>query len=232
MAGQEYLLAMAVALVVILLTFLGTRLRRRSRGDAVLILGNMNTGKTALLYTLMQDRFPETHTSMKENVLTFIPPSLPQVMKHLFRFVDLPGHGSHRAKLEGYLNAARAVIFMVDSSDDMSYQSVASYLYSVLASARVTRNRIPVLVACNKADVDTAKSVNYIRGHLETQLDKCRSAQSSLLTLGEKEGRAAINLGRPGVPFKFEHSAAPVSLASISVAQKEIAPVLDFIAKL
>ena len=59
-----------------------------------------------------------------------------------------------------------------------------------------------------------------------------RAAQSSLPTLGEKEGRRRIELGMPGVAFKFEHSAAPVTVCSISVAKKEISPVLDFISKL
>ena len=78
-------------------------------------------------------------------------------------------------------------IFMVDSSDDLSYQAVAKYvapcscscsvfpcpgsfLHSILVSERVARRRVPVLIACNKSDLDSARSANYVRAQLEQHL--------------------------------------------------------------
>lgn len=57
--------------------------------------------------------------------------------------------------------------------------------------------------------------------------------QSSLPVLGEQDEEkscAPIQLGKAGTPFKFAHSACPITFGQISSQAGEIEPVLSFVA--
>ena len=52
--------------------------RTRAKGNSVVLLGNVGAGKTALFFSLQNDARP-THSSIKENIASFVPAGLTQV---------------------------------------------------------------------------------------------------------------------------------------------------------
>lgn len=88
--------------------FWKTRGRRAQtiHGDTILLLGPCDSGKTAFFYLVRartsgnkqttQDEFPETVTSLKENVASFPCADSAEARKALGKLVDFPGHPSVR----------------------------------------------------------------------------------------------------------------------------------------
>jgi len=193
-------------------------------------LGPVGSGKTALWYQLKNEEFRDTHTSLTENIGTFIPKQLqdPKLKLSPLRYVDLPGHGSLRWKLQQYLDQTKGVVFVVDASSESSLATSSEQLFEILTSARA---KTPILIACNKNDLDDGLSTDDVKKRLEQALDKIRNSQTT--TLGDLQDKshtkAGLKLGRDGLPFKFDHSACPVRFGTITVKLGSIRPVLDFI---
>lgn len=62
-------------------------------------------------------------------------------------------------------------MFVVDSTTlNRQIRSVAEYLYDVLAKAQVQKNRIPILIACNKSDMITALPTDKVKLMLENEM--------------------------------------------------------------
>lgn len=69
--------------------------------------------------------------------------------------IDVPGHASMRAKLEALLQEAAGIVFLVDAVDVTPQRTeAADLLYEVLTHPVVVRQRLPLLIACNKADME------------------------------------------------------------------------------
>jgi len=172
-------------------------------------LGPVNSGKTVLWYQLKNDEFRESHTSLSENIGTFIPKQLQdqKVKVSPHRFVDLPGHGSLRWKLQNYLDQTKGIVFVVDSSEgDTHLTSATQQLFEILTHAPTVKSRVPILIACNKND-EEGMTTDDIKEQLEALLEKSRHSQGSMADLQDSSHiRAASKLGREGLPFKFDHS--------------------------
>jgi signal recognition particle receptor subunit beta len=65
-------------------------------------------------------------------------------------YADIPGHGSFGSHLSAALAAARAVVFVVDSSDQSMWPQVAARLYAILTNPAIAKPAVPVIVVCNK----------------------------------------------------------------------------------
>ncbi|KDD73132.1 hypothetical protein H632_c2503p1 [Helicosporidium sp. ATCC 50920] len=106
-------------------------------------------------------------------------------------------------------------------------------LYDVLTFPEVVSRRIPVLIACNKADLGSrAHSLEFVKRRLEKELEELRESRADL---DRDCGRDARPLAAtPGESFTFEeHSAlshCPVIFAATaSNSQDGIADVLKFV---
>ncbi|MEE6500810.1 hypothetical protein FKM82_003941 [Ascaphus truei] len=120
--------------------------------------------------------------------------------------VDLPGHESLRFKfLEQYKTAARALVFVVDSSAfQREVKEVAEFLYQLLTDSAVLRNAPPLLIACNKQDISMAKSAKLIQQQLEKELNTLRVTRSAApSTLDSSSSPATTQLGKKGKDFDF-----------------------------
>lgn len=72
-------------------------------------------------------------------------------------FSDIPGHFNFRAKVNQYLDRAKAVILVIDSKDKERISEASEFLYDVLSNNRIVAESVPILVACNKQDLSLAK---------------------------------------------------------------------------
>ncbi|KAF8437416.1 signal recognition particle receptor beta subunit-domain-containing protein [Terfezia claveryi] len=108
------------------------------------------------------------------------------VRKEVKRFfmVDTPGHAKLRniamAELDKHTTTSKikGLIFVVDSADEMT--KVAEYLHDVLLALqkRAGKDKISVLIACNKNDLFTALPPTRIKAMLEKEITRIRESRA------------------------------------------------------
>ena len=86
--------------------------------------------------------------------------------------IALPGSVRlQHAFWDKFKTKSRAIIFVLDSVSYMSdAHNVADLLYDYLSDNHISRNRIPVLIVCNKQDQTRAKSSQVIATQLEKEM--------------------------------------------------------------
>ncbi|KAJ1915131.1 hypothetical protein GGI09_000480 [Coemansia sp. S100] len=199
---------------------------QKKRNNAIVLVGPMGAGKTALWARL---RFPdstsqpETQTSMSVNAAEA------HINESNAYLVDIPGHQKYRLDRDSYLPMARGIIFVVDSTRlSENIRSTAELVYDVLANAKVQTNETPLLLLCNKQDDPLALSNTRVKALLEDEIDKLRtSRQAGLDSLrdahvaasgaaaGDDDDAAAEErisdfLGYDGKKFSFEDLPNPI----------------------
>lgn len=206
---------------------------KSGRGSSIVIAGPSNSGKTTLFYMLKDG---STHlgvvASMAENAATVSvkpPAGSGRAARSGVAIVDVPGHHTARHRLEALLNSAAAVVFVVDAVEVTPHRTeAADVLFEVLAHPAVQRRRTPVLIACNKADLELeAHSVEFVRKTLERQLDAMRRTRAAAIG---KDAGARAALGPADRPFSFAALPNKVALAEASAKAGKLDDVLTFIA--
>ncbi|CEO94804.1 Signal recognition particle receptor subunit beta [Plasmodiophora brassicae] len=209
-----------IALVVIAI-LLAVRLRSAKR-NAIVVTGPMNAGKTALYYRVMQDGFRETVPSLRPNDLEFDVPGL----NASIRMIDYPGHSSFRLGLSAYLDQAVAVVFVVDSASPSELPAAAKLLHAVLVHPVIHKRKVPVLVVCNKADLQEALPVDTIAHSLENEIDVIQQSRESMKDIDARETQQ-ITLGQGGAPFKFSHCPGKVMFGSTTALKGDVSFVVS-----
>jgi len=202
--GGAYL---AVALVIITTAIIFIVIKSTKSGrDTVLLLGLCDSGKTLLFSLLSAKREVKTQTSIQENVGRYA--SSREKSGKSFKVVDLPGHERLRAKyLYKHKDGARGIIFMVDSVNFVrEVRDAAEFLYDVFANKTMMKNKVSILIACNKQDVPTAKSCTVIKSQLEKELNALRKTRSAaLLDMDDYASSKNQDIGKSGQDFEFSH---------------------------
>jgi signal recognition particle receptor subunit beta len=137
-----------------------------SKRNTILLVGPSNAGKTALFYQLTDgEQHHGTVASMQENAATASIPAKGGGSRSM-RLVDVPGHSSMRHKLESLLHEAAGVVFLVDSVEVTPHRTeAADLLYDVLTHPELQRRRLPLLIACNKMDLEAEAHSKVGGGH-------------------------------------------------------------------
>ncbi|KDQ61047.1 hypothetical protein JAAARDRAFT_570856 [Jaapia argillacea MUCL 33604] len=179
----------SLAFAVILLVFVFLARRKSSkRGNAVLLVGPCDAGKTAILSTLVYKQTLPTHTSLQTNssVIALGPPNSQKTVQ----VVDIPGHPRIRDQFKEYLAQAKAVVFVVDASTvSRNGPAVAEHLHRVLqalTSLPPSQQPPSLLILAHKSDLlksttSTTNSeqlaINRVRTILERELEKRKASQ-------------------------------------------------------
>ncbi|KAF6254014.1 signal recognition particle receptor beta subunit-domain-containing protein [Scenedesmus sp. NREL 46B-D3] len=199
------LLTAAVGLLV-LLALAGSS--KSKKGSSILIAGPMNAGKSTLYYQLADSsQHNGLVASMEQNT------GVASVNGKQARLLDIPGHHSFRHKLESSLKEAAGIVFVLDAAEITPHRvEAAEMLYELLTNAALSRQRTPLLLACNKADLeDEAHSTEFIRKTLERQLDAMRKTKTAGIG---KEASGGVALGAADKPFSFQGLRSKVCLRS------------------
>ena len=159
------------------------------------------------------------------------------------KVTDFPGHARMWSALREHLPSARVVLFVVDAADlkSSSVQTAAELLFEVLTDARFCdahEESGGIVVACNKADLATAKGTDEVKRLLEAELDQLRVTRNAMGRVGasggglndnndggeDDDGSARrIPLGQTGVKFSFASSApCRVEFCSCSAKGKKV----------
>ena len=199
------------------------------RGSTVVLAGPPNSGKTTLFFQLKDGSLHNgVVASMGDNAaaVTLRPARGGAKTAQL---LDVPGHHSMRHRLEAVLKDAVAVVFLVDAVEVTPHRTeAADMLYEVLTHPAMQRSRTPILVACNKMDLEMeAHSVDFIRKTLERQLDAMRKTRTA--AIGKDAGGGAAPLGPVDKPFSFAGLRNKVVLAEASAKAGRLDDVVAFI---
>ncbi|KAH8116879.1 signal recognition particle receptor beta subunit-domain-containing protein [Phellopilus nigrolimitatus] len=219
--------SLVLAVVVIVLVVYILRSKSALKGNVVLLVGNEDAGKTAILSTMMYERTLPTHTSFQVNSALIPVPSSP---KKQLQLVDVPGHPRLRSAFTAHVPDAKAIVFVVDASTiTRNGRDVAEHLHHVLhtiTSLPPTHALPPLLVLAHKTDLlsspgsslsassqDRASlAIARVRTVLERELEKRRAAAAGGIGVeglgAEDDGEGAIaELGglecRAGGAFRF-----------------------------
>lgn len=175
-------LALAVAIIVIIVTFLLSRKLKRPV-NVVLLTGLSDSGKTAIFSKIIYNKFKKTVTSLKENESTINELNL--------ELIDLPGAERLRGRYwESHRNKARHVVYIVDSTTvETKIRDLSEYLYTLLSDGIIYKNNIQFTIACNKQDLDDRKTKELIKPMLEKELNAIRKTKKGQLgkTSNEEE---------------------------------------------
>jgi hypothetical protein len=157
--------------------------------------------------------------------------------------IDVPGHPKLQALFldrlllssdDSLKNSLRGILVMVNSMSTVflsQYRALADSLYSVLCSARVRRNQVPVLIACHFQDgAPMAFGKDRIRSMLELEMDKVRTSRVASQATGMAKGDGGdtgairgvndddIYLGVDGKPFAFDDLETSMQFVETQVA--------------
>jgi signal recognition particle receptor subunit beta len=145
------------------------------------------------------------------------------------RLLDIPGHHSFRHKLESSLKDAACIVFVLDAVEITPHKvEAAEMLYELLTNAALSKQRTPLLLACNKADLEEeAHSTEFIRKTLERQLDAMRKTKTAGIG---KEASGGVALGAADKPFSFQGLRSKVVIVECSAKMGQLDDVKSFIA--
>ncbi|KAH8406096.1 hypothetical protein KR215_005210 [Drosophila sulfurigaster] len=220
------LIALLVGFIIVAIFVI---LRRRSAGRRdFLLTGLSEAGKSAIFMQLVHGKFPETFTSIKENVGEYY-----SGQQAATRLVDIPGHYRVRDKcFELHKRNAKGIVFVVDSvSVQKDIRDVADFLYTILSDSAT--QPCSVLILCNKQDQTTAKSSQVIKTLLEKELHTVRDTRSrKLQSVGDDEVNKPIVLGKPGRDFEFAHISQQVQFVESSAKDNQLKQLTQWIDRL
>ncbi|KAI8977910.1 signal recognition particle receptor, beta subunit [Pilobolus umbonatus] len=160
-----------------------------------------------------------------------------------YELVDMPGHERIRSRYTDFLPVTRSIVFVLDSTSlNRQIRSVAEYLYDILANSRVQKQRIPVLIACNKSDMITALPVDKIQLMLESEIrpinkqvyssNRLRATRTARVEQQASEGdEEEAYLGYEGEDFKFQHLDNRVEFGQCSVEKDKLEEIKDWIVR-
>jgi len=230
-----YLYAAILGIIIFLVIALGkvTFARTKKRGNTVILVGLCDSGKTTLFLVLRTGRAGETVTSMTVNEDTFCLYKEPLNGKPV-HIVDFPGFHRLRSDLyKKYINQATGIIFLVDAVEFGSHVSaVGEYLYELFTHPVIQEKKLPMLIACSKSEVATAKSAVAVKKELESELNQVRQTQASKPKAQGGTVSEDVFLGIEGKTFKMEQLPMLVEFAEFSSKSGNIDSVRQFIRKL
>jgi len=226
------LIALAILVVVavagIIFALKSSSKKKKKTGDSIIILGSVNSGKTVLFLQIRDKKFRETHTSMKQNEDTF--PIETERGTKTVSLVDIPGHSRVRNLFTDYLPVGIGVVYVVDAVDfDNQIRTVAEFLFDIITNKTFSKRRIPLQIACNKSDMLTARTKEFIKRELEKEIEQMRHTRKSVPDQINDNQAEDVSAYLGNETFQFENLENPVTFCSISAKEGDIKPVLQFI---
>eukprot|EP01090_Pellita_catalonica_P011235 TRINITY_DN2277_c0_g8_i1.p1 TRINITY_DN2277_c0_g8~~TRINITY_DN2277_c0_g8_i1.p1 ORF type:complete len:235 (+),score=45.07 TRINITY_DN2277_c0_g8_i1:25-729(+) len=225
-APEIWIYAGGAAFLLLLIVLFIWRRSSVRKGSSTLILGLCESGKTALWWKLRSGGAGETFTSMKENDDTF---ALHEG-NGTYHIIDFPGHQRLRPQFKDFLPITGKIIFVIDSATFLNnVASVADFLYAICTHPNVYKAKIPILVACNKSEMITAREVELIKTDLEVEMENMKSTVDIGGIGGKSESKEQVDLGDPESEFTFDQLPFDVTFTECSVAENEIDAIKSFI---
>jgi signal recognition particle receptor subunit beta len=204
-SAQVFPLTVLMAFLVVFTTIIilwWARNRRKAarRGECLLLCGISNSGKTLLFSRLTMGIAKRTLTSMAVNRGSMIleNPSSDRSSKKI-HVIDIPGNLRIRQRdFNENKSSAKAIIFLIDSTTiNNESKDVSDYLYDILREKTFRQQRLPLLIFCNKQDINNEnESIQSIRQLLENELTMKRKTRASSVAVHQGKGENSGDIGQ------------------------------------
>jgi signal recognition particle receptor subunit beta len=190
---------LAVLVIIVTLVIFALYRRRKASRNCILLTGLCDSGKTLIFSQLVHNKFIQTHTSIRENIGTFV------VNNNYLKIVDIPGHERLRDKfVEQYKELTRGLVFVIDSlTIQQDVRDTAEFLYNILADPNVSKHAPNILILCNKQDQTLSKGSNAVKSILEKELNTLQITKSRQLDSVDPKARRIASLGSDDSDFSF-----------------------------
>jgi len=206
-------LAIAVAAIIVLITFLITKKLRKPL-NIVLLMGLSDAGKTAIFSRLVFNKPKKTVASLKENEASISDLNI--------KLIDLPGAERLRIRLwDQYRSGVQHILYVVDSSEfQANLRNTSEYLYKILADEIIHRRKVNFTILCHKQDVEGAARKDEISSKLEKELNAIKDTYEGQLNKTSEEEDVDYLVSKFGKqPISFE--SIPVRFIETSVNNLE-----------
>jgi signal recognition particle receptor subunit beta len=197
------LITFLVAFVtIVILWWARNRHRAARRGECLLLCGISNSGKTLLFSRLTSGCAKRTLTSMAVNRGSMIleNPSTDRSSKKI-HIIDIPGNLRIRHRdFNANKTSAKAILFVIDSTTiNEDSKDVSDYLYDILHEKTFRQQRLPLLIFCNKQDINNDnETIQSIRHLLENELTMKRKTRASSVAVHQGKGESTDDIGQKG----------------------------------
>ncbi|XP_045474711.1 signal recognition particle receptor subunit beta [Harmonia axyridis] len=165
-----------IAVLIVLITIVFYLIYKRSKTTrrSILLTGICDSGKTVIFSQLIHQKDIQSFTSIKANIGEYAS------NKTSLLIVDIPGHERLRYKyIDEHKASTKGIVFVVDSltiQDDL--KDAAEYIFNILCDDVLRKNKVNVLILCNKQDHTLAKESKAIRAMLEKELNTLQNTKS------------------------------------------------------
>ncbi|UJR15304.1 hypothetical protein I4U23_002257 [Adineta vaga] len=117
------------------------------------------------------------------------------------RVIDIPGNLRIRQRdFNSEKASAKAIIFVIDTAKiNEESKDVSDYLYDILREKTYRQQRLPLLIFCNKQDINNDnETIQSIRQLLENELTMKRKTRASSVAVHQGKGESTDDIGRIG----------------------------------
>ncbi|XP_018650083.1 ADP-ribosylation factor-like 6, arl6 [Schistosoma mansoni] len=121
----------------------------------VLVIGLDNSGKSTILNKLQSK---ETQNSLIVPTIGYNVEKI-RVSQMMFLCFDMSGSGTYRNLWEKFYKECEAIIYVVDSSDELRLTVVEDEFQQLLKHPDICNRRIPILLFANKMDLSNSITV-------------------------------------------------------------------------
>jgi len=193
---------LVVFTTIIILWWAKNRHKSARRGECLLLCGISNSGKTLLFSRLTMGIAKRTLTSMAVNHGSMIleNPSSDRPSKKI-HVIDIPGNLRIRQRdFNTNKSSAKAIIFLIDNTTiNQESKDVSDYLYDILREKTFRQQRLPLLIFCNKQDINNEnETIESIRNLLENELTVKRKTRASSVGVHQGKGESNDDIGHQG----------------------------------
>jgi len=220
--------ALGLLLALLVTVYLLNRKSRKDHIKNVLLVGPLDSGKTALFTNMAYEQHLLSHTSLQPNIGLF------QQDSKMIRLIDIPGHPRLRSRFKEHLQTIHGVVFTVDANTiARNGAAVAEHLHLVLSSVQPLSRPPRLFLLATKADLvqqasqpptdATGPYVHPARTRvvsvLEREVEKRRLASANQKSGGAMEALGAVAGGEKTGLFG---SAAPMETEELAEGVLEI----------
>ena len=126
---------------------------------AVQLIGLENSGKTTMLHVFkntIKDVIIKPTVGFGIDTFNYSKSKKPIIV------YDCSGEGRHRLQWQNFYSEVDAIFFLIDSTDRQRYPIVKKYLKELFKDERLIKNNTPIVILCNKQDVNGANEKEQI----------------------------------------------------------------------
>eukprot|EP00347_Sterkiella_histriomuscorum_P010900 403374493 len=212
-----------------------TNRKQKKQQNQLVICGAVHSGKTSLFYHLITKEVRTTVTSINVNetpqpMEVKIPGSAigqDSAITKKISVIDVPGHYHFKERLQEALESAKAIVVVIDSKEKEKFGEAAEIIYEILNNLTVLSNHTPVVIACNKQDLQFSKKSTVIESELEKEIEEIRKVKRAVSQDDANERVGYLESLKKKIVFS--EMQIPIKFIEVSILNEDLNELYKFI---